>query len=87
MEFQTEEIRPTVSEICALAHRQTHLGQMDKCSWRCTTTSLDNSIELQTKKELCNLSNGQARMGQMGNHGQVHMGQTRNDHDAVQLQF
>ena len=53
-------IHPTVSEICVpqsldpicakfdkfLAHGQAHMGQMGKWTWQCTTTGLDNSIEL-----------------------------------------
>ena len=32
-----------------LVHAQTHLGQVGKWPWRCTTTGLDNSMESQTK--------------------------------------
>ena len=33
-----------------LADGQTHMGQMGKWAWQCTTTGLDNSIELRTEK-------------------------------------
>ena len=33
-----------------LAHGQAHMGQMGKWAWQCTTTGLDNSIELRTEK-------------------------------------
>ena len=54
-----------------------NMGQLDKCPWRCPTTSKDNSIELRTEEnhpivsDLCN----QTDMGQMGNNGQSHIGQ------------
>ena len=32
------------------AHGQAHMGQMGKWAWQCTTTGLDNSIELRTEK-------------------------------------
>ena len=57
-------IHPAVSEICVpqsldpictkfdkfLGHGQAHIGQMGKWPWRCTTTGLDNSIELRMEK-------------------------------------
>ena len=33
-----------------LAHGQAHMGQMGKWAWQCTTTGLNNSIELRTEK-------------------------------------
>ena len=33
-----------------LAHGQAHMGQMGVWAWQCTTTGLDNSIELRTEK-------------------------------------
>ena len=33
-----------------LAHGQAHMGQMGKWTWQCTTTGLDNSIELRMEK-------------------------------------
>ena len=33
-----------------LAHGQAHMGQMGKLPWQCTTTGLDNSIELRMEK-------------------------------------
>ena len=32
------------------AHGQAHMQQMGKWAWQCTTTGLDNSIELRTEK-------------------------------------
>ena len=48
--LQTENICPVVSDIYAMAHRQAHIGQMGKCTRRCTTASLDNSIQLRMEK-------------------------------------
>ena len=46
----SEKIHTTVSEIKIFAHRHTYRRRMGKWSWYCTTTSLDNSIELRMEK-------------------------------------
>ena len=65
IKLQMVEIHPVVTDIWMvsamsvpsalwfekfLAHGQTHIGQMGKWPWQCTTTGLDNSTEHPTEK-------------------------------------
>ena len=44
----TQSLDPTGARFDkSLAHGQAHMGQMDKSPWRCLTSGLDNSTELE----------------------------------------
>ena len=49
---QTEKIHPVVSDICAKAHEQAHVGQMGKCSRCCTTTGVNTLQNFERKKSI-----------------------------------
>ena len=52
-DMRSAKSRPNLWQIWQVfGHGQAHKGQMGKWAWQCTTTGLDNSIELRTDKIL-----------------------------------